>query len=276
MLSALLIVASLAPSDVHIELTDASRTSFVDMTIKMMRQFGASVDRIAPREFAVSHEFPYHRENATSEGAAYVVEPDATAASYFLALPMVVGGSVLLGGFSGESGLQGDIEFSRVLERAGLKAIFGAKGLAASAPTGPGPGITQNFNEFSDTFLTLAAIAPLLEGPTKITGIAHTRKQETDRVSGMARELRKLGQEVLETEDSLEIRPRPLPLADRPVEIDTYGDHRFAMSFGILGCRDLRGDGRPWLAIRDPGCCAKTFPEFFTELESLRRKSLEA
>ena len=138
-------------------------------------------------------------------------------------------------------------------------------------------GVTQNFNEFSDTFLTLAAIAPLLQGPTKITGIAHTRKQETDRVSGMARELRKLGQEVLETEDSLEIRPRPLPLADRPVEIDTYGDHRFAMSFGILGCRDLRGRrAGPGSPSGIPAAAPRPFPTSSTELESLRRKSLEA
>ncbi|HEX7631127.1 MAG TPA: hypothetical protein VF388_03265, partial [Lacunisphaera sp.] len=123
---------------------------------------------------------------------------------------------------------------------------------------------------FSDTFLTLAAIAPLLNSPTKISGIAHTRKQETDRVAGMANELKKLGQHVIETEDSLEIHPRPLKAG---VEIETYHDHRFAMSFGILGCHDLLNNGQPWLTIKDPGCCAKTFPAFFDLLESLRRKS---
>jgi len=110
-------------------------------------------------------------------------------------------------------------------------------------------------------------------GPTRITGIAHTRKQETDRVAGMARELAKLGQGVEETEDSLTITPRPLRAGQI---IETYGDHRFAMSFGILGCHDLRGDGSPWLTIRDPACCAKTFPGFFELLESLRQKSLAA
>jgi len=103
------------------------------------------------------------------------------------------------------------------------------------------------------------------------TGIAHTRKQETDRVAGMARELRKLGQRVIETEDALEIHPQPLPAAAEPIEIETYGDHRFAMSFGVLGCHDRRGDGRPWIAIRNPACCAKTFPGFFELLESLRQ-----
>jgi 3-phosphoshikimate 1-carboxyvinyltransferase len=132
-------------------------------------------------------------------------------------------------------------------------------------------GVERDFNEFSDTFLTLAALAPLLGGPTRITGIAHTRKQETDRVAGMARELRKLGQEVVEEDGALTITPRPLVDG---VEIETYGDHRFAMSFGILGCHDLQGDGRPWLSIRNPACCAKTFPHFFELLETVRQNSV--
>ena len=123
---------------------------------------------------------------------------------------------------------------------------------------------------FSDTFLTLAAIAPLLDGPTRISGIAHTRKQETDRVAGMAHELKKLGQHVIETEDALEIHPRPLVAG---TEIETYHDHRFAMSFGILGCHDLLKNGQPWLTIKDPACCAKTFPAFFDLLAGLRAGS---
>ena len=140
-------------------------------------------------------------------------------------------------------------------------------------------GINKDFTEFSDTFLTLAAITPLLEGPTTITGIAHTRKQETDRVAGMVRELRKLGQEVHEHEDGdgLTITPSRTEMKKRAeqglIEIETYGDHRFAMSFAILGCHDLRGDGSPWLAIRNPACCAKTFPNFFDVLEEVRNDS---
>jgi 3-phosphoshikimate 1-carboxyvinyltransferase len=123
--------------------------------------------------------------------------------------------------------------------------------------------VTQDFRDFSDTFLTLAAIAPLLDGPTRITGIAHTRRQETDRVAGMARELRRLGQEVGEEEGALTITPRPLT---PDVAIETYNDHRFAMSFAVLGSYDLRGNGQPWLRLRNPGCCAKTFPGFFEVL----------
>jgi 3-phosphoshikimate 1-carboxyvinyltransferase len=89
----------------------------------------------------------------------------------------------------------------------------------------------------------------------------------------MAAELRRLGQEVVETDDSLEIRPRPLR---KGVTVETHGDHRFAMSFAILGCRDARGDGTPWLSIGDPACSAKTFPGFFDLLDAVRAKSSES
>jgi len=174
------------------------------------------------------------------------------------ALPLVVGGALALPGLRPPgAGLQGDSAFVDVLARVKARAA--------------GVLLTEDFHEISDTFLTLAAIAPLLAGPTRITGIAHTRRQETDRVAGMARELQRLGQHVVETEDALEIHPRPLKAGQ---VITTYHDHRFAMSFGILGCHDLHRDGRPWLSIQDPACCAKTFPGFFGLLETVRRNSL--
>ena len=229
MLSALRLVAAHAKSPLVVKLTgEAGSKPFVQMTEAMLKQFAAN-----PTE--------------------YQIEGDASAASYFLALPLVTEGQLTFPNYGGP--LQGDVKF---------RDVIAAVGSSRHA-------VTQNFREFSDTFLTLAAIAPLLDGPTRITGITHTRKQETDRVAGMARELTKLGQHVIETEDSLEIHPRPL----RPGQvISTYHDHRFAMSFGILGCHDLHGDGRPWLSIQDPACCAKTFPHFFELLESLRQKSL--
>ena len=162
--------------------------------------------------------------------------------------------------------------FSEIVRAVGADVRAGSHGLDVSFAAGsPRTGLDRDFKAISDTFLTLAAIAPLLAGPTRITGIAHTRKQETDRVGGIARELTKLGQHLVETEDSLTITPRPLTSG---VEIETYHDHRFAMSFGVLGCHDLRGDGSPWLSIKNPACCAKTFPNFFELLESLRQKSL--
>ncbi|MEY4940504.1 MAG: hypothetical protein RIQ93_2239 [Verrucomicrobiota bacterium] len=270
LLSALLMVAPLAQSPVEVTLDGGVRWPFVQMTTRLMEHFGqASVERRGADTFRIANgrfQLP---------GATYAIEPDATAASYFLALPLVTGGELGLRHLRGPGeGLQGDTGFVPILERAGLSAIplpHGGGLRVRALPGAPRRGITQDFSGFSDTFLTLAALAPLLQGPTIITGIAHTRKQETDRVAGMARELTRLGQGVSETEDSLEIHPRPLRAGEA---IETYHDHRFAMSFGILGCHDLHGDGKPWLQIRNPACCAKTFPHFFELLESVRQKSL--
>ena len=268
LLSALLMVAPLARTPMKVKLVGGVRWPFVRMTTKMMQQFGQppmEVNETEADSFSIATSTRYMFSAAT-----YPIEADATAASYFLALPLVTGGQLTFPNLLG--GLQGDAQFVEVLYRAGLRAEASAAtrtfGVSGAAPRN---GVTQDFREFSDTFLTLAAIAPLLEGPTQITGISHTRKQETDRVAGMARELKKLGQDVVEEEDSLTITPRPLRVGQT---IETYGDHRFAMSFSILGCHDFHGDGRPWLSIKDPGCCAKTFPHFFELLETLRQKSL--
>lgn len=269
LLSALLMVAPLAQSPVEITLVGTVRWPFVQMTTRLMEQFGQpGVERRKRDGFLISNATRY-----TLPAGTYAIEPDATAASYFLALPLAVEGSLLLRGFrSSGAGLQGDTQFAGVLAECGLSLAESRRGvIAAFEPGRHRSGLDKNFSEFSDTFLTLAALAPVLNGPTRITGIAHTRKQETDRVAGMARELIKLGQRVIETDDSLVIEPRPLRTGQT---IETYGDHRFAMSFGILGSHDLQGDGRPWLTIKDPGCCAKTFPNFFELLESVRQKSL--
>ncbi len=241
MLSALLMVAPHALTPLTVNLKGAAGSKpFVEMTRQMLVQFAA-----APVDYAI--------------------EGDASAASYFLALPLVTRGAITLSNYAGA--LQGDRNFLPILQAAGLR---GNGPDFSSGNNDPRRAVRQDFREFSDTFLTLAALAPLLDGPTQITGIAHTRQQETDRVAGMARELKKLGQHVIETEDALEIHPRPLVPG---VEIETYHDHRFAMSFAILGCHDRRMNGRPWLTIKDPGCCAKTFPAFFDLLEKLRAGS---
>jgi 3-phosphoshikimate 1-carboxyvinyltransferase len=246
MLSALLMIAPHAKKPLAVKLRgEAGSKPFVAMTEDMIAFFR----RVQP--------------------ADYPIEGDMSAGSYFLALPLVTKGKLTLTNYHGA--LQGDREFSNVIGRVGVLTDMIDGGVRASHdPDDKRRGMEFNFRTFSDTFLTLAAIAPLLDGPTKITGIAHTRKQETDRVAGMATELKKLGQHVIETEDSLEIHPRPLQAG---VEIETYHDHRFAMSFGILGCHDLLKNGRAWLTIKDPGCCAKTFPAFFDLLEKLRRES---
>jgi 3-phosphoshikimate 1-carboxyvinyltransferase len=267
MLSALLMVAPLAQTPVEVKPTGQVRWPFVEMTMNLMGRFGLVQSLLRDGAALV---IPLGRYVSPRE---FAIEPDATAASYFAALPLVTGGSIFLPDLSApKEGLQGDTQFLRVIERIGatVAAVDGDVDVRVARPAKLA-GVEQDFREFSDTFLTLAAIAPLLDGPTHIAGIAHTRKQETDRVAGAARELRKLGQEVVETEDALEIHPRPLV---RGVEIETYGDHRFAMSFAILGCHNLHGDGRSWLAIRNPACCAKTFPHFFELLDQVRQNSV--
>ncbi|HSY53110.1 MAG TPA: 3-phosphoshikimate 1-carboxyvinyltransferase [Opitutaceae bacterium] len=266
MLSALLMVAPLATAPIDLSLIGNVRWPFIQMTTRLMEKFGQ------PHLGIIGQ--PHSRIACGTRYAliesGYAIEPDATAASYYAALPLVAGGEITLTHL--RWGLQGDTDFLGVLEKAGLSVEETFDGFAVSfTPVSSRHGLTEeDFNEFSDTFLTLAAIAPLLEGTTKITGIAHTRKQETDRVAGMARELKKLGQQVIETEDSLEIHPRPLTPG---VEIETYNDHRFAMSFAILGCHDLLKNGQPWLSIKNPACCAKTFPNFFDVLAKVWKDS---
>jgi len=269
-LSALLMIAPLAPAPLTITLAGETVSHpFIGMTLAMMEQFGCppqGESDTGPFHFEGQGEYYYPRP-------AYVIEPDATAASYFAMLPWVVGGSLSLERCYGVA-LQGDIKF--IEELGPLGAFFNVEGrdLVAEFRERKSPGVDVNFNAISDTFLTLAAVTPLLDRPTTISGIAHTRHQETDRIHAMATELRKLGQRVDETDDSMTVHPDLSAMIaatkDAPLAIDTYEDHRVAMSFGILGSRDLHGDGRPWLTINDPGCCAKTFPNFFDVLAKLR------
>jgi 3-phosphoshikimate 1-carboxyvinyltransferase len=116
-------------------------------------------------------------------------------------------------------------------------------------------------NDISDTAQTLACVAPFAQGPTRIRNVAHMRLKETDRVTAVVTELRRVGLTVEEHPDGLTIHPGPL----RPATIHTYDDHRMAMSFSLLGLR------APGIVIADPGCTAKTYPEFFEDLESLCR-----
>ena len=267
MLSALLMVASRAESDLRIKLIGGVRWPFVEMTACLLAEFGQPKPMAsAGGEFDI---LALAGRPVVPRAPTYPIEPDATAASYFAALPLVVGGSTKLTNL--HLGFQGDTAFLDVLREIGATVAPGADGYGIShAASARRAAVDKDFSGFSDTFLTLAAISPLLAGPTRITGIAHTRKQETDRVAGMANELRRLGQDVVETEDSLTITPRPLK---QDQIIQTYHDHRFAMSFGILGSYDLRGDGRPWLTIDNPSCCAKTFPNFFDVLAELRTRA---
>ena len=277
LLSALLMVLPLAAgASVRMAGSTVSEP-FVTMTERMCAQFGRPLLRDAAGRWSCPAPGSY------AAPGAYAIEPDATAASYFIALPAVTGAgaSVRVHGYA-DDGLQGDTAFARVAAACG--ADLASEDAALRIRAWPAiRGGDFDFNAFSDTFLTLATVATLADGPTTIRGIAHTRKQETDRVLAMATELERLGQRVTPSAaelradgalSSLTVHPDRAALrraaAAGPVEIRTYEDHRMAMSFGILGSYDLFGDGRPWIAIQDPGCTGKTFPDFFDALEALR------
>ena len=275
-LSALLLAAPAGSGDVQLTCPGV-RPAYVAITLKMREAFGAAaVTSDADGNYAL----PALAYTAPSDGI-YRIEPDISAASYLLALTLIQGGQLTIPNLSADP-LQGDAHFIEVLAHHGLRVDADKNQWIANcaAPEAIGRGHREiDFNPFSDTFLTYGAIAPLLDGSVRITGIGHTRHQETDRIAGMANELSKLGQLVKEEDDALTISTKPNELRARAmkarnagglIEIDTYEDHRFAMSFGILGSFDLIGDGKPWLAIKDPGCCGKTFPDFFDALDQLR------
>ena len=277
-LSALLMVMPLVPG-LQIELEGSTVSEpFVLMTERLMAAFGRPIVRVGST-WNCPNPGPYYAQ------PRYLIEPDATAASYFIGLGSVSGkGTRLrLKGYSKE-GLQGDVAFAQVAQQCGAQLKHGVDFTLVENWQAHRGG-TFNFNDFSDTFLTLAALAPLADEPTTLTGIGHTRKQETDRVLAMATELERLGVKVVPTAATLRTDTSASTLTiypsrdaliksskTQPVSIHTYEDHRMAMSFGILGSYDLHGDGRPWLSIEDPACVNKTFPNFFAALEILRGK----
>lgn len=271
MLSALLLAATRADQEVTLTTGGRSfRQSYVVLTLKIIEAFGGRASETS--EKGIYKVTPGLK---VTPPFSFPVEPDASSASYFFATPLVVPGELEIRGIPRLPGLQGDFAFLDFLKSCGLRVDPTAEGIRIQGEGSITHAASGNFYEISDTFLTYAALSPCFPGPVTLRGLAHTRKQETDRVAGMARELRKLGVEVEEYEDSLALTPNLQALIHlaqkrRPIIIETYKDHRFAMSFAILGLFDLFKDGEPWLAIEDPLCCSKTFPRFFQTLESLR------
>lgn len=270
MLSALLLIAPIAVKSSVIFLKRGSvDLPFIRMTLGMMMEFGQHYLREGCF-FNGGYHFLGNTPYDLASGD-YFVEPDITAGSYFFALTAIIGGELKFPGLKGGVMLQGDEYFCNVLTDQGLvveKAddfwVVRSGGLHSLENSLEFREI--NFNAFSDTFLTYAAIVPLFKKVVCIQGIGHTRYQECDRISAVVRELRKLNQDVLENEDAITIYPKDLI----PASIETYGDHRIAMSFAVLGSYDLLGNGEPWVVIRDPSCCRKTFPNFFSVLSDLK------
>ncbi len=252
-LSALLLAAPCARETVVLSVRgELVSQPYVAMTLAVMRSFGIEIP---------SDDFPLSLSASQSyRGTDFAIEPDASAASYFFAAAAIAGGRVAVEGLSRAS-LQGDVAFCDCLRQMGCEVIDEKDRIIVEGRTLRG--IDVEMNAISDTVQSLAAVALFADGPTTIRDVAHIRHKETDRIAALATELRKFGAEVEEFADGLRI----LPAALHGAEIDTYDDHRMAMSMALVGLRI------PGVAIRNPGCTAKTYPDFFRDLRNMSSRS---
>ncbi|MBN2473356.1 MAG: 3-phosphoshikimate 1-carboxyvinyltransferase [Pirellulales bacterium] len=249
-LSGLLMAAPAAVGPVQLNVRgELVSQPYIEMTLAVMSAFGVTVEAEQLRRFLIA---PGPRYRA----CRYEIEPDASAASYFFAAAAVTGGEVTVEGLSRHS-LQGDVAFCECLRQMGCEVRYAADAITVAGR--PLRGIRVNMNAISDTVQTLAAVALFAEGPTEVFDVANIRFKETDRLRALCTELRKFGADVQEHQDGLRIVPGPCHGA----EIDTYDDHRMAMSMALVGL------GTPGVVIRDPGCTAKTYPGFFDDLARL-------
>jgi 3-phosphoshikimate 1-carboxyvinyltransferase len=248
-LSGLMMAAPLASTDVVLEIEDELvSVPYVRMTAAVMRSFGARVDGSPDEALLIDCKHPY-------VATQYTIEPDASAASYFWASAAITGGRATVQGLSGES-LQGDVGFCKVLQQMGCAVHYEQDQITVEGPALRG--VDVDMSDISDTVQTLAAVALFAEGRTTVRGVAHNRVKETDRIGDLATELRKLGATVDEKPDGLVIEP---PKNIQPARIATYGDHRMAMSLALVG---LRVAG---MEISDPQCTAKTYPNYWEDLQ---------
>ncbi len=250
--SALLMTAPYAKNDVSINVKgDLISKRYVDMTIALMRQFGVDVKNNEYRTFFVKSGQRYKAKH-------YEVEGDASAASYFFAAAAITDGKVRVMGIGSDS-LQGDIHFVDVLKSMGCKVTKNANWIEVQG--GALRGVDVDMGDMPDVAQTLASVAVFARGKTRIRNVKNMRIKETDRIAAVVNELRRMGISTVEYEDGLEIEPSK----PEPAEIETYDDHRMAMSFALLG---LRAHG---IKIKHPECVSKTFPDYFQRLETLRR-----
>jgi 3-phosphoshikimate 1-carboxyvinyltransferase len=262
-ISALLLVAPYCKQGLTMAF-DGPVTSrpYVEMTLALMAQFGI--------EAAVPPDFSRVRiEPGCYRGLDLTIEPDASNASYFLAAAAIIPGSKCTIEGLGRGSLQGDVGFADLLHQMGAGLTFGPDFITVLAPPQGQPlrAIDVDLNAMPDMAQTLAAVALFAEGTTVMRNIGNLRVKETDRIAAMQKELTKLGATVEIDGDDLSITSPPSGGGGgiRPAVIDTYDDHRMAMSFAIVGLR------APGVVINNPRCVDKTFPEFFEYLGRLRR-----
>ncbi len=255
-LTALLMAAPLAEGPVTLRIVDRLTSApYVEMTMALMARFGVEATHEEFMRFEVAAGQSYR-----SPGRAHV-EGDASSASYFLAGAAITGGRVRVEGCGGAS-LQGDARFADFLERMGAKVAWEPEAIEVTGQGMPLRGIDADLTELPDAAMTLAVAALFADGPTTLRGIANWRVKETDRMAAVSAELEKLGARTEVGESHLTVHP---PERIRPASIATYDDHRMAMAFSLAAC------GTHPIEIQDPGCVAKTFPDYFEVLASLSR-----
>lgn len=248
-LTALLMTAPLAPQDTVIAIKgDLVSKPYIDITLHLMKTFGVEVDNQSYQRFVVRGKQQYQ-----SPGD-YLVEGDASSASYFLAAGAIKGGTVKVTGI-GRGSVQGDIRFADVLEKMGATVTWGDDFIACTR--GELKAIDMDMNHIPDAAMTIATAALFAQGTTTLRNIYNWRVKETDRLFAMATELRKVSAEVEEGEDYIRITP---PAKLKYAEIGTYNDHRMAMCFSLVALSDTP------VTILDPKCTAKTFPDYFEQL----------
>lgn len=248
-LTALLMTAPLAPEDTIIRVKgELVSKPYIDITLNLMKTFGVEIENHHYQQFVVKGGQQYH-----SPGR-YLVEGDASSASYFLAAGAIKGGTVKVTGI-GRKSMQGDIRFADVLEKMGATITWGDDFIACTR--GELHAIDMDMNHIPDAAMTIATTALFAKGTTTLRNIYNWRVKETDRLFAMATELRKVGAEVEEGHDYIRITP---PAKLHHADIGTYNDHRMAMCFSLVALSDTP------VTILDPKCTAKTFPDYFEQL----------
>ncbi|MBQ9081068.1 MAG: 3-phosphoshikimate 1-carboxyvinyltransferase [Clostridia bacterium] len=255
--SALLMSATLCKKGLTVKLTgNRTEGAYIAITAKMLSQFGIRYEKAGAEYYIL----PQQSYSLTS----YDIEPDFSAACYFFAAGALLNKKATVKGLR-LSSMQGDKKFLSVLQNMGCTVLESQEGVTLTGAKTL-RGVSVNMNDFSDQALTLAAIAPFASSPTQITGVAHIRKQECDRIHAMAVNLKAMGVKVEEKEDGITVYPCNQIL---PAQIQTFSDHRVAMSFSIAGLKC------GCLTIQNPKCCQKTFENFFEVLEGLYLYSKE-
>ncbi|EBK2213435.1 3-phosphoshikimate 1-carboxyvinyltransferase [Salmonella enterica subsp. enterica serovar Enteritidis] len=248
-LTALLMTAPLALEDTTIRVKgELVSKPYIDITLNLMKTFGVEITNHHYQQFVVKGGQQYH-----SPGR-YLVEGDASSASYFLAAGAIKGGTVKVTGI-GRKSMQGDIRFADVLEKMGATITWGDDFIACTR--GELHAIDMDMNHIPDAAMTIATTALFAKGTTTLRNIYNWRVKETDRLFAMATELRKVGAEVEEGHDYIRITP---PAKLQHADIGTYNDHRMAMCFSLVALSDTP------VTILDPKCTAKTFPDYFEQL----------